>query len=52
MTFVHEYYPEYFGDENFRPFFASLRSNAATYEADNKRFLKKQAAKKRALEKQ
>jgi hypothetical protein len=39
MAFVFEYYPEYGGEENFRPFFASLRANAENYEAANKPYL-------------
>lgn len=45
MAFVYEFYPEYGDEQNFRPFFASLKTNAESSEIANKPYEK---AKKKA----
>jgi len=46
MAFVYEFYPEYGGEDNYRPFFASLRANAESAEIANKPYEKKTKQKK------
>ena len=46
MAFVYEFYPEYGGEENFRPLFASLKANAESAEIANKPYEKRSKPKK------
>jgi len=50
MAFIYEYYPEYGGETNFRPLFASLRTNAESWEIQNKPYSKPAKAKKQKQE--
>jgi hypothetical protein len=49
MAFVYEFYPEYGGEENFRPFFASLKANAESSEIANKPYEKAKKKKEQVV---